>query len=120
MLIRNATLADGRQRDVRVRGESIAEVARDLSADGERTLDVNGKRLFPGMIDAHVHFRQPGYPHKETWETGSRAGLPGLLVRVAGLSEVVVCVAHPGGQSLAGHVGGAFAVCREVPGPRGG
>ncbi|PSP82523.1 dihydroorotase [Halobacteriales archaeon QS_6_64_34] len=77
MLIRSATLADGRQRDVRVRGETIAEVGRGLSDDDERTVDVSGKRLFPGMIDAHVHFRQPGYPHKETWETGSRAAAAG-------------------------------------------
>ena len=77
MLIRNATLADGRQRDVRVRGETIAEVGRDLSGDDERTIDVSGKRLFPGMIDAHVHFRQPGYPHKETWTSGSRAAAAG-------------------------------------------
>jgi dihydroorotase len=82
MLIRNATLADGRQRDVRVRGESIAEVGRDLSADDERTIDVSGKRLFPGMIDAHVHFRQPGYSHKETWATGSRAAAAGGVTTV--------------------------------------
>ena len=77
MLIRNATLADGRQRDIRVRGETIAEVGRGLSDDDERTVDVGGKRLFPGMIDAHVHFRQPGYPHKETWASGSRAAAAG-------------------------------------------
>ena len=82
MLIRNATLADGRQRDVRVRGESIAEVGRDLSTRDERTIDVSGKRLFPGMIDAHVHFRQPGYSHKETWETGSRAAAAGGVTTV--------------------------------------
>ena len=82
MLIRNATLADGRQRDVRVRGETIAEVGRVLTVDGERTLDVDGKRLFPGMIDAHVHFRQPGYPHKETWDQGSRAAAAGGVTTV--------------------------------------
>jgi len=81
MLIRNATLPDGRQRDVRVRGESIVEVARDLPADGD-TVDVSGKRLFPGMIDAHVHFRQPGYPHKETWKAGSRAAAAGGVTTV--------------------------------------
>ncbi len=77
MLIRNATLADGRQRDVRVRGETIAEVGRNLSGDDGCTIDVSGKRLFPGMIDTHVHFRQPGYPHKETWASGSRAAAAG-------------------------------------------
>ncbi|MBV0924394.1 dihydroorotase [Halomicroarcula limicola] len=82
MLIRNATLADGRQRDVRVRGETIAEVGRDLSPDDERTVEATGKRLLPGMMDVHVHFRQPGYPHKETWESGSRAAAAGGVTTV--------------------------------------
>ncbi|MFC7249125.1 dihydroorotase [Halomicroarcula sp. GCM10025324] len=81
MLIRNATLPDGRQRDVRVRGETIAEVGRDLSPADE-VVAANGKRLFPGMIDAHVHFRQPGYPHKETWAFGSRAAAAGGVTTV--------------------------------------
>ncbi|MBV0903800.1 dihydroorotase [Haloarcula salina] len=82
MLIRNATLPDGRQRDVRVRGESIAEVGRDLDADDQHVIEATGKRLFPGMIDAHVHFRQPGYPHKETWETGARSAAAGGVTTV--------------------------------------
>ncbi|MHB9287160.1 dihydroorotase [Halobacteriales archaeon Cl-PHB] len=83
MLIRNATLADGRRRDVRVRGETIAAVATELSAaEGEREVDVTGKRLLPGMIDAHVHFRQPGFDHKETWATGSRSAAAGGVTTV--------------------------------------
>jgi dihydroorotase len=81
MLIRNATLPDGDQRDVRIQGDQIDAVGRDLTADGE-TIDADGKRLFPGMIDAHVHFRQPGYPHKETWEQGSRAAAAGGVTTV--------------------------------------
>jgi dihydroorotase len=82
MLIRNATLPDGHQRDVRVRGASIAEVGRDLDATDQHVIEATGKRLFPGMIDAHVHFRQPGYPHKETWETGSRSAAAGGVTTV--------------------------------------
>ncbi|EMA20152.1 dihydroorotase [Haloarcula argentinensis] len=82
MLIRNATLPDGRQRDVRVRGESIAEVGRDLDASDQHVIEATGKRLFPGMIDAHVHFRQPGYPHKETWESGSRSAAAGGVTTI--------------------------------------
>ena len=83
MLIRNATLADGRQRDVRVRDGSIAAVQRDLDLDdGEELIDATGKRLLPGMIDAHVHFRQPGAPHKETWAAGSRAAAAGGVTTV--------------------------------------
>jgi hypothetical protein len=48
MLIRNATLPDGRQRAVRVRGETIAEVGRDLSPADEAVVEATGKRLFPG------------------------------------------------------------------------
>ncbi|GGK55634.1 dihydroorotase [Haloarcula sebkhae] len=82
MLIRNATLPDGHQRDVRVRGESIVEVGRDLDASDQHVIEATGKRLFPGMIDAHVHFRQPGYPHKETWASGSRSAAAGGVTTV--------------------------------------
>lgn len=79
MLIRNATLADGRRRDVRVEGERIAAVSRQLSKTtaGETAVDATGKLLLPGMIDAHVHFREPGFSHKETWKSGSRAAAAG-------------------------------------------
>ena len=77
MLIRNATLADGRRRDVRIDGERIAAVGEELSGDGGQQIDATGKRLLPGMIDAHVHFRQPGYSHKETWTTGSKSAAAG-------------------------------------------
>ncbi|EMA43255.1 dihydroorotase [Halococcus saccharolyticus] len=83
MLIANATLADGRRRDVRVEDERIAAVERRLSADADETeLDAAGKLLLPGMIDAHVHFREPGFPHKETWANGSRAAAAGGVTTV--------------------------------------
>ncbi|HET7323282.1 MAG TPA: dihydroorotase, partial [Halococcus sp.] len=80
MLIQNARLADGRQRDVRVEGERIAAVGRDL--DGEADIDAAGKLLLPGMIDSHVHFREPGFPEKETWTSGSRAAAAGGVTTV--------------------------------------
>jgi dihydroorotase len=84
MLIRNATLADGRRRDIRVESERIAAVGRRLSgADADETeIDATGKLLLPGMIDTHVHFREPGFPEKETWTTGSRAAAAGGVTTV--------------------------------------
>ena len=83
MLIRNATLPDGSHRDVRVEGETIAAVEADLTADeDERVVDATDRRLLPGMIDVHVHFRQPGYSHKETWATGSRSAAAGGVTTV--------------------------------------
>ena len=80
MLVRNATLPDGRVRDVRIDGEIIAEIDEGLDADD--VLEADGKRLLPGMIDAHVHFREPGFSHKETWTTGSRSAAAGGVTTV--------------------------------------
>lgn len=83
MLFRNATLADGRTRDVRVGDSRIDAVGMDLDAsDDERVIDATGKRLLPGMIDLHVHFREPGYDHKETWDSGSRSAAAGGVTTV--------------------------------------
>jgi dihydroorotase len=81
MLVRNATLADGRVRDVRIEGERIDAVGRDLTATGE-VLDAAERLLLPGAVDAHVHFREPGAPHKETWRTGSRSAAAGGVTTV--------------------------------------
>jgi dihydroorotase len=82
MLIRDAMLADGRRRDVRIEDERIAAVGRRLSNGDASVLDADGKLLLPGMIDAHVHFRQPGFPAKETWTSGSRAAAAGGVTTV--------------------------------------
>jgi dihydroorotase len=82
MLITNATLADGRTADVRVEGEEISGVG-DLSPRGdEDAIDAEGKLLLPGMVDVHVHFREPGFSHKETWTTGSRSAAAGGVTTV--------------------------------------
>ncbi|ADJ16352.1 dihydroorotase [Halalkalicoccus jeotgali] len=80
MLITNATLADGRTVDVRIEGERIGAVKPQLP--GEPDVDATGKLLMPGAIDAHVHFREPGFPHKETWETGSQSAAAGGVTTV--------------------------------------
>ena len=86
LIVRNATLADGRVRDVRLDLESgrIDAVAESLAGDGldETTIDASGKRLLPGMVDVHVHFREPGFSQKETWTTGSRSAAAGGVTTV--------------------------------------
>ncbi len=87
MLIRNATLADGHTCDVRIRDGTITDVveageAEDVSDAGDGVIDATGKRLLPGAIDVHVHFRQPGYGHKETWESGTKSAAAGGVTTV--------------------------------------
>jgi len=80
MLITGAELADGRVRDVRIRDGTIDAVEptnAGLDADtGERVVDARGRHLLPGAVDVHVHFREPGASHKETWTSGSRGARP--------------------------------------------
>ena len=82
MLIRNAALADGRVRDVRVDGETIAEIDEGVDPDDGEIIEADERLLLPGMIDAHVHFREPGFSHKETWLTGSRSAAAGGVTTV--------------------------------------
>jgi len=48
----------------------------------DREIDGTGKYLFPGVIDPHVHFRNPGASHKEKWETGSASAVIGGVTTV--------------------------------------
>ena len=55
-------------------GKIVAIGHDDLMPSAREELRADGQYLLPGAIDSHVHFRDPGYPHKETWKTGSAAG----------------------------------------------
>ncbi|MFW5948917.1 MAG: dihydroorotase [Halolamina sp.] len=83
MLITDAQLPDGRTRDVRTEDGRIAAIEESLhSLPDEETVDAAGLTLLPGAIDVHVHFRQPGHGHKETWATGSRSAAAGGVTTV--------------------------------------
>ncbi len=83
MLLTNAELVDGTRVDVRVSGETIKSVDADLNAKtDEQVIAADGKLLLPGAIDAHVHFREPGYSHKETWETATKSAAAGGVTTV--------------------------------------
>lgn len=59
----------------------IAEIG-DVTGGAEQSVDADGAWLWPGAIDGHVHFRQPGPTHKEDWTTGSRAAVSGGVTTV--------------------------------------
>lgn len=73
-------IADGRI-------ESILPARNASSADkpprGTRVLDLTGKIVTPGLVDMHVHLRDPGQEHKEIIETGTRAAAAGGFTSVA-------------------------------------
>jgi len=62
---------------VKVEGGRIAELREGDAPNGETVLDGEGLHLAPGLIDLHVHLREPGFEEKETVATGSRAAARG-------------------------------------------
>jgi allantoinase len=76
LLFRGARLvsADGiTTADVAVIGEQISAVGVNLSGSAKQVVDAAGAYLFPGIIDAHIHFNEPGREHWEGLASGSRA-----------------------------------------------
>ncbi|WP_245638348.1 allantoinase AllB [Croceicoccus bisphenolivorans] len=63
-------------------GAILAIGGADAMPEAKEVLDATGKFLLPGAIDAHVHFRDPGYTHKETWETGTASAAMGGVTTV--------------------------------------
>jgi len=66
--------------DVKIEDGKIVEVGQNLTA--EETIDCKGMLVSPGLIDLHVHLREPGFEHKETIETGVRAAAAGGFTRI--------------------------------------
>jgi dihydroorotase len=75
---------------VAIEGETILAVgAADAMPTAKDTLDATGLHLLPGAIDVHVHFRDPGYPHKEDWESGTAAAAFGGVTTVFDMPNTI-------------------------------
>lgn len=85
-ILAGGTVVTGRNRflaDVAIRdGVIVAVGAAQAMPQAVETVDVTGLHLLPGAIDVHVHFREPGYTHKEDWETGTAAAAMGGVTTV--------------------------------------
>jgi len=88
LLIQGGTVIDPSRNvrqvaDVLLRDGVIAAVGANLPpAPGDRTIDATGKFVTPGLIDIHVHFREPGDEEEETIATGSAAAVAGGFTTV--------------------------------------
>ncbi|MBI4418270.1 MAG: amidohydrolase family protein, partial [Ignavibacteriales bacterium] len=88
ILLRNAHILDpvsGRDEtsDVLVVDGRIEKFGKSISEKADREINLNGKLVVPGLMDMHVHLREPGFEHKETIETGCRAAAYGGFTGVA-------------------------------------
>ena len=88
MLLKNGHLIDPATKtnepvDIRVENGTIVELGKDLSSQNdEEVLDLSGLTVAPGLVDTHVHFRDPGLTYKEDIHTGSLAAAKGGFTSV--------------------------------------
>jgi dihydroorotase len=71
--------------DVRIAGETVTAVGPGLDAAGAEVVDCSGCWVGPGLVDPHVHLREPGQEWKEDVESGSRAAASGGFTAVVAM-----------------------------------
>lgn len=89
---------EGEPTDVLIRDGVIAEIGADLSgklSDGGETIDLNGQVLLPGLVDMHVHLREPGREDTETIATGSAAAAQGGFTAVFTMANTAPVMDNP-------------------------
>ncbi len=92
MLIKNGRVIDPRTgrdeaADILVENGRICKIGQGLSAEGGQVIDASGCVVAPGLVDVHVHFRDPGLTYKEDIQTGAAAAKKGGFT-------TVVCMAN--------------------------
>ena len=101
MLLKNGHLIDPATRtaaplDIRITNGIITELAPDLAPQNEEEiLDLSGLTVAPGLVDTHVHFRDPGQTHKEDIMSGSAAAARGGVTTVVAMPNTTPTIDNP-------------------------
>ena len=132
MIIRNGNVVlknSVEKKDILIQDGKIVKIAENIPANGDGEIDASGKHVFPGLIDMHVHLREPGFERKEDIESGSKAAVKGGFTQVccmpntnpvtdnkvvvtyikARAKEVGLCKIHPVGAITKGLKGEEMA-----------
>ncbi len=137
MIIRNGNVVlenSVEKKDVLVEDGKIVKIAENIPANGSVEIDASGLHVFPGLIDMHVHLRDPGYEYKEDIESGSKAAVKGGFTQICCMpntdpiadnkvvisyikhkaNETAVCKVHPIGAITKGEKGEQLADIGEM------
>ena len=99
LLLKNGRVIDpvtkvDKIQDVLIDGNQIIKLGTNLSAPDAKLLDCGGLIIAPGLMDAHVHFRDPGYTDKEDLWTGAAAAAKGGFTTVVCMANTNPVVDH--------------------------
>ncbi len=104
------------ERDVLLVDGKVAAIGKGLAApDGARTLDCSGLVVTPGLIDLHVHFREPGGEHKETIASGVRAAAAGGFTAVCAMANTDPPIDDPAAVAFVAAEGRRAGATRVYP-----
>lgn len=122
------------KKDILIKDGKIVKIADNITENGENVLNADGFHIFPGLIDMHVHLREPGYEYKEDIESGTKAAVKGGFTQVCCMpntdpimdnkvvvsyvknraKEVGACKVHPIGAITKGEKGEQLAQIGEM------
>ena len=91
LLLKNARINQNDQlvaRDVLLDGNRIVRIAPQIDADEAAVIDLAGALLTNGLVDVHVHLREPGFTYKETIASGSRAAARGGFTTICAMPNL--------------------------------
>ena len=100
LVVRNSTVITpaGRTPDAGVAvedGRIVAVGRSDRLPEADRVLDAEGNVLVPGIVDCHIHNREPGLEYKEDWESATRAAAAGGVTTVVGMPNTDPVIDSP-------------------------
>jgi dihydroorotase len=100
ILLKNGRIIDpssGRDTiaDILVKNDRISQIAPQIPPGDAQIIDVTGNLVTPGLIDMHVHLRDPGFPEKETIQTGCQSAAAGGFTAVACLPNTYPTLDSP-------------------------
>lgn len=96
LLIKNIRLyGEGEPTNVLIRGGVIDSFGPEVQAEGAETIEGDGNVLLPGLVDMHVHLREPGREDTETIESGSKAAAKGGFTAVFTMANTTPVTDQP-------------------------